>query len=165
MTWTYDPNQDGLPVYDINTRERIADLGCVHTESEEEDRRRDEYGQLIAAAPELLAACEQLLKWAGIDAPADAEDAMDVALDLARTGVEKAKAGSTPPTERQFLVACPQLSNLLYVEAEDESDAAEAAGGEFDNPEGTYTVYSLAAGGAMHSGCPFELNADGELMN
>lgn len=79
-------------------------------------------------------------------------------------------------TQHAYLVACPNLDNLVLIEAEDESDAAEAAAmglAFIDNDggaaEGEYIVYPFAAYSPerplMNGGSRFTADASGHLTN
>jgi hypothetical protein len=72
-------------------------------------------------------------------------------------------------TNKAFLVECPNLENLVYIEAEDASDAAENAASMFcevDLAEGEYRVYALQLDedgtALLINGVAFNIDENGE---
>ena len=62
--WKYLPEDDGAPIVDA-AWERVCDLDCLAADTDEEEernaRRQQRLAALIAAAPDMLAALEELV--------------------------------------------------------------------------------------------------------
>jgi hypothetical protein len=85
-------------------------------------------------------------------------------------GNKEYEPGEAP--NRQFLVACPGLSNLLFVEEEDASDAAYAAAQEcadlhsYGEASGVYKVFAVdPLGGAGRLLGSFNADENGDLID